>query len=61
MKRTRFDVISGSAKLEPRSSVAQVLRGAANVTLIEAPAEELRDVDRPEDLAEIEHILRVRG
>jgi CTP:molybdopterin cytidylyltransferase MocA len=42
------------------SGAAQVLRGLASVTLIDAPAEELRDVDRPEDLADVEAILRSR-
>jgi CTP:molybdopterin cytidylyltransferase MocA len=42
------------------SGAAQVLRGLANVTLIETPPEELRDVDRPEDLAEVAAILRAR-
>ena len=42
------------------SGAAQVLRGLADVTLIEVPAQELRDVDRPEDLADVEALLRVR-
>ena len=42
------------------SGAAQVLRGLANVTLVNAPAEELRDVDRPEDLADVAEILRAR-
>jgi CTP:molybdopterin cytidylyltransferase MocA len=42
------------------SGAAHVLRGLANLTLIEAPAEELRDVDRPEDLADVAAILRSR-
>jgi CTP:molybdopterin cytidylyltransferase MocA len=42
------------------SGAAQVLRGLPNVTLIAAPAEDLRDVDRPEDLADIAAILRAR-
>ena len=42
------------------SGAAQVLRGLPNVTLIEASADELRDVDRPEDLAEVAAILRAR-
>ncbi|MGZ3171606.1 MAG: nucleotidyltransferase family protein [Croceibacterium sp.] len=42
------------------SGAAQVLRGLASVRLIEAPADELRDVDRPEDLAEVAAILRSR-
>jgi CTP:molybdopterin cytidylyltransferase MocA len=42
------------------SGAAQVLRGLPNVTLTAVPAEELRDVDRPEDLADIAAILRAR-
>jgi CTP:molybdopterin cytidylyltransferase MocA len=42
------------------SGAAQVLRGLPDVTLIETPAEELRDVDRPEDLAEVATLLRAR-
>lgn len=42
------------------SGAAQVLRGFANVTLIETHADELRDVDRPEDLPDIEALLHER-
>ena len=42
------------------SGAAQVLRGLADVVLIETPAEELLDVDRPEDLADVEALLRSR-
>lgn len=42
------------------SGAAQVLRGLQNVTLVEAPADELRDVDRPEDLADVAATLRSR-
>jgi len=42
------------------SGAAQVLRGLADVVLIETPAEELLDVDRPEDLADVEVFLRAR-
>ena len=42
------------------SGAAQVLRGLAGVTLIETAPEELRDVDRPEDLADVEALLRSR-
>ena len=42
------------------SGAGRVLRGLANVTLIETSAEELRDVDRPEDLAAVAAILRAR-
>ena len=42
------------------SGAAQVLRGLTGVTLVEVSAEELRDVDRPEDLAEVAAILRAR-
>lgn len=42
------------------SGAAQVLRGLPDVTLVEAPANELRDVDRLEDLADVEAILRAR-
>lgn len=40
------------------SGAAHVLRGLPTVTLIEAPADEWRDVDRPEDLADVAAILR---
>lgn len=36
---------------------ALVLRGLPNVSLLEVPAHELRDVDRPEDLAAIAALL----
>ena len=42
------------------SGAAQVLRGLPGVTLIETPPGDLRDVDRPEDLAEVAAILRAR-
>jgi CTP:molybdopterin cytidylyltransferase MocA len=42
------------------SGAAQVLRGLPEVRLIETSAEELRDVDRPEDLADVAAILRAR-
>ena len=42
------------------SGAAQVLRGLPNVTLIQIPAEELRDVDRPKDMADVAAILRSR-
>jgi CTP:molybdopterin cytidylyltransferase MocA len=42
------------------SGAAQVLRGLAGVTLIETSPQELRDVDRPGDLADIEALLRAR-
>jgi len=42
------------------SGAAHVLRDLATLTLIEAPAEELRDVDRPEDLADVAAILAAR-
>lgn len=42
------------------SGAAQILRGLANVTLIDASGEERRDVDRPEDLAEVAAVLRPR-
>lgn len=44
--------------LDGDSGAAQVLRGLADVTLIETSPEELRDVDRPEDLADVEALLR---
>lgn len=47
-------------RLTGDSGAAQVLRGLANVTVIETSPEELRDVDRPEDLADVEAILRAR-
>jgi hypothetical protein len=37
-----------------------VLRGLAGVTLIETSPQELRDVDRPGDLADVEALLRAR-
>jgi CTP:molybdopterin cytidylyltransferase MocA len=46
--------------LTGESGAAHVLRGLADVTLIETPAGELRDVDRPEDLADIAGFLRSR-
>jgi CTP:molybdopterin cytidylyltransferase MocA len=42
------------------SGAAQVLRGLAGVTLVEVSREELLDVDRPEDLADVEVFLRAR-
>lgn len=39
---------------------ARVLRGLPNLRLIETSAEELRDVDRPEDLADVAAILKTR-
>lgn len=39
------------------TGAAQVLRGLANVTLVETSAEELRDVDRPQDLVELGALL----
>jgi CTP:molybdopterin cytidylyltransferase MocA len=39
---------------------AQVLRGLTDVTLIATGPNELRDVDRPEDLADVAAILRAR-
>ena len=39
---------------------AQVLRGLPNVRLIETSPEELRDVDRPGDLADVAAILAAR-
>jgi CTP:molybdopterin cytidylyltransferase MocA len=47
-------------RLTGDSGAAQVLRGLAEVMLIGTPAEELRDVDRPEDLADVAAILRAR-
>jgi molybdenum cofactor cytidylyltransferase len=43
------------------SGAAQVLRGLPNVTLIETSPDELRDVDRVEDLAEITSILNAKS
>jgi len=42
------------------SGAAQVLRDLPGVAVIETAAEELRDVDRPEDLAAVAAILRAR-
>jgi CTP:molybdopterin cytidylyltransferase MocA len=42
------------------SGAAQVLRDLPNVKLIDVPPEELRDVDRPEDLAAVAAVLRAR-
>jgi CTP:molybdopterin cytidylyltransferase MocA len=39
---------------------ARVLRGLPDVRLVETAPEELRDVDRPEDLADVEAILSAR-
>jgi CTP:molybdopterin cytidylyltransferase MocA len=48
------------AALTGDSGAAHVLRGLADVTMVETAPEELRDVDRPEDLADVEAILRQR-
>ena len=48
------------AALTGDSGAAQVLRGLADVTRIETSPEELRDVDRPEDRADVAAILRSR-
>ena len=45
------------AALAGDSGAAQVLRGLPKVALVETPAVELRDVDRPEDLAAIVALL----
>jgi CTP:molybdopterin cytidylyltransferase MocA len=42
------------------SGAAHVLRGLPYVSLVETAAEELRDVDRAEDLADVAAILRSR-
>jgi CTP:molybdopterin cytidylyltransferase MocA len=47
-------------KLLGDSGAAQVLRDLPDVTLIETAPEELRDVDRAEDLAEAAALLRKR-
>jgi CTP:molybdopterin cytidylyltransferase MocA len=49
------------AALTGDSGAAQVLRGLAEVTLIDAPAEELRDIDRPGDLADVSALLIQRS
>jgi molybdenum cofactor cytidylyltransferase len=46
--------------LSDDSGAAHVLRGLSKVMLVETPANELRDVDRPEDLADVVEILRAR-
>ena len=43
------------------SGAAQVLRGLPDVRLIETPADELRDVDWAEDLAQVVAILEARS
>ena len=48
------------AALTGDSGAAQVLRDLAGVTLIETSPQELRDVDRAEDLADVETLLRSR-
>jgi CTP:molybdopterin cytidylyltransferase MocA len=48
------------AVLEGDNGAAQVLRGLPTVTLVRTSPEELRDVDRPEDLAEVAAALRSR-
>jgi CTP:molybdopterin cytidylyltransferase MocA len=48
------------AALSGESGAAQLLRGMPDLKLIEAAVEELRDVDRPEDLADVVAILRSR-
>lgn len=54
------DLFRALEALTGDSGAAQVLRGLPNVTLVDAPADELRDVDRPEDLADVAAILRSR-
>ena len=53
-------LVPGLAALTGDSGAAQVLRDLAGVTLIETSPEELRDVDRAEDLADVEALLRSR-
>nr|WP_166179032.1 NTP transferase domain-containing protein [Altererythrobacter segetis] len=48
------------AALRGDSGAAQVLRSLAGVTLTETSPQELRDVDRSEDLADVEALLRAR-
>jgi CTP:molybdopterin cytidylyltransferase MocA len=47
-------------RLAGDSGAAQVLRDLANVILVETSEEELRDVDRPEDLADVAAIFAAR-
>ena len=47
-------------RLSGDAGAAQILRGLPDVTLIEASESELRDVDRPEDLADIARQLASR-
>ena len=54
------DLFPALEALTGDGGAAQVLRGWPDVTLIETPPDELRDVDRPGDLAEIAAILRSR-
>ena len=53
-------LFSALGALTGDSGAAIVLRGLAGVTLIDTAPEERRDVDRPEDLAEVEALLRAR-
>ena len=43
--------------LTGEAGAARVLRGRTDVALVEAAADELRDVDRPEELAELAELL----
>lgn len=54
------DLFPALEALTGDNGAAQVLRGLPGVSLIETPAEELRDVDRPEDLADVNAILSRR-
>jgi molybdenum cofactor cytidylyltransferase len=49
------------ALLEGANGAASLLRGGGDVRLVEVSPEELRDVDRPEDLTAIAEALRDPG
>jgi CTP:molybdopterin cytidylyltransferase MocA len=51
------DLFAALEALTGDSGAAHVLRGVPSLTLVETSAEELRDVDRPEDLADVAAIL----
>jgi CTP:molybdopterin cytidylyltransferase MocA len=54
------DLFPALTALTGDGGAAQVLRGLPDVTLIKTPPEELRDVDRREDMAGVAAILRSR-
>lgn len=53
-------MLADLAKLQGGEGAATLLRGRGDVRLVEVSADELRDVDRPEDLADVAAILAAR-